>query len=480
MASVSLLGTATWNTTSGTKTVTATPAVGDLIILITGHSGSNVTTAPTDDQGGTYTQLDFATKASAGDRLTAWARDSLISSAVSTIFTHAPGTTTGGGLAVVKVTGMSKVSAAAKLQSAVINQVGANAGTTPTPVLGATPQSGNPVIGAVFNAVNPAGMTPRTGYTELTDVGYTTPAAGLEVMSLNSGETSATIAWGGTSSAAYCALAVELDASASGTTYNDTLSESVTSAANLANAATFGPTLSESVAAADTQASLGTFGVPYSEAVTAAATLSTTATFPNALSESLTAASSFTGGLLFSLSISEGLTASAAVAAAVTFSPALSEAITAAYSLANAAALVGSITASVTASDSAAVSATLAASLSESVSAADSSGAIAQFANLLSETLISGVALADSLSAPATVYNNTLSETITAGASFAARTMFERDALPAALEIASLAQPPAISITAQAAIGAVGISAGTAAGALSITDEPEPADLVWN
>jgi hypothetical protein len=460
MASASLLGTATWNTTSGTKAVTATPAVGDLIILITGHTGSNVTTAPTDDQGGTYTQLDFATKASAGDRLTAWARDSLISSAVSTIFTHAPGTTTGGGLAVLKVTGMSKVSAAAKLQSAVINQVGANAGTTPTPVLGATPQSGNPVIGAVFNAVNPAGMTPRTGYTELTDVGYTTPAAGLEVMSLNSGETSATIAWGGTSSAAYCALAVELDASSSGTTYNDTLSESVTGAATLANAATFGSTLSESVSAADTQASLGTFGVPYSEAVTAA--------------------SSFTGGLLFSLSISEGLTAAAAASVAVTFSPALSEATTAAYSLTNAAVLAGAITAAITASDSASSSATLAASLSESVSATDSSGAVAQFANLLSETLISGVALADSLAAPATVYDVTLSETITPGISFAARTLFERDPLPASREIASLAQPPPISITAQAAIGAVGISAGTAAGALSITDEPQPADLVWN
>jgi len=44
---VSLLGTPTFSTTSGTKTVTATPVVGDLVVIITAHSGNTSAAAPT-------------------------------------------------------------------------------------------------------------------------------------------------------------------------------------------------------------------------------------------------------------------------------------------------------------------------------------------------------------------------------------------------------------------------------------------------
>jgi hypothetical protein len=37
MAAVTLLGSATFDTSSGTKQVTATPAVDDLIVIITAH-----------------------------------------------------------------------------------------------------------------------------------------------------------------------------------------------------------------------------------------------------------------------------------------------------------------------------------------------------------------------------------------------------------------------------------------------------------
>jgi hypothetical protein len=65
VAAVTLLGSL-FDTTSGTHTVTATPAVGDLIVIITAATGSTVQQPPTDDNSsGTYTQLQNALKATA-------------------------------------------------------------------------------------------------------------------------------------------------------------------------------------------------------------------------------------------------------------------------------------------------------------------------------------------------------------------------------------------------------------------------------
>jgi hypothetical protein len=212
-ATVSILGTATFNTNSGTKTVTATPAVGDLIVIVTANSGSTGTTfAPTDNNSGgagTYTLINTAVKATSADTMQIWVRTALITSATSTVFTQAPGTTTGGGLVVLDVQGMDKTGATAVVRSAI--QSNQAAGGTPAPVLGATPSSLNAIIGAVFNATNPATMTQRSGYSEIADLGYNTPATGLEVMSRNSGETSATITWGSTSASAFASIAIELD-----------------------------------------------------------------------------------------------------------------------------------------------------------------------------------------------------------------------------------------------------------------------------
>ena len=85
-ATVTLLGTATFNTTSGTHTVTATPAVGDLIVIVTANSGSTITTAaPTDNNGtGTYTLVNTAVKATSADTMQIYVRTALIASATST------------------------------------------------------------------------------------------------------------------------------------------------------------------------------------------------------------------------------------------------------------------------------------------------------------------------------------------------------------------------------------------------------------
>ena len=206
-SAISLLGS-TFNTTSGTHTVTATPAVNDLIVIIRANTGNVVSTAPTDNNGsGTYTLVSSALKLSSSDLMEVWVRNSLIGAASSTTFTDAAGTTTGGGLAVLKVTGMTLTGAAAARQNAVQSN---KTTAIPAPVFTSAPLTTNPVIGAVFNGTSPATMTPRTSFTELVDVGYTTPAAGFEVMSRDSGETATTQTWGSTSASSYCAIVVEL------------------------------------------------------------------------------------------------------------------------------------------------------------------------------------------------------------------------------------------------------------------------------
>lgn len=208
MATVTSLGV-TFTTSAGSQTVTATPAVGDLIVIVVAATGFTTSTAPTDNKSGTYTKIASALKNTSADILEVYVRTSLISAAASTIFTYAPSSNTGGGLQVFKITGMSVAGTAAIVQSQ--TQANQAASTTPAPVLGATPRSVDPIIGSVFNATSPATMTPRTGYTESNDSGYSTPTTGMETMFLNSGETSATITWGSTSASAFSSVVIELN-----------------------------------------------------------------------------------------------------------------------------------------------------------------------------------------------------------------------------------------------------------------------------
>ena len=216
MATVTHLGTATFSTASGTKTVTATPAVGDLIVIVTAHSGNTSAAPPTDnntDGGGRYVEVTACASLSqsSANQMRVWVRTQRIQSASSTVFTHAPGASTGGGLDVFNISGMVRSGLNAIRQGA--QQSNQAASGTPTPVLGSTSLTTNPLIGAVFNATSPATMTPRASWTEATDLGYSTPTTGLETMFRSSGETSTSIAWGGTSGSAFGSTVVELDAS---------------------------------------------------------------------------------------------------------------------------------------------------------------------------------------------------------------------------------------------------------------------------
>jgi hypothetical protein len=227
MATVTALGHA-FTTVADNKTVTATPALNDLIVIVAATSGlAGGTINITDNNSGgagTYTQVDAdRTGFSTTGVLTVWVRNSLIGSASSTIFTATQTGSSGGGLSVLGISGMSIVGLGAIRGSG--GQSTGTAATTPAPVLlgrvgtvfsgTQAALTGNVVIGAVGNATNPAALTPRSSpaYSEASDLGYGSPTTGLELMFINSGETASTITWGGTSASTFASLAIEVDAS---------------------------------------------------------------------------------------------------------------------------------------------------------------------------------------------------------------------------------------------------------------------------
>ena len=163
---------------------------------------------------GTYVQVDVdRTGFSTAGVLTVWVRTALITSATSTVFTATQPSSTGGGLDVFRISGMTKTGAAAVRQSA--GQSTGTSGTTPAPVLGAAALTANPLIGAVCCGTNAStNLTPRTGWTEATDLGYNTPATGMETMFRSSGETGTTQTWGSTAPSAFASVVVEFDSSA--------------------------------------------------------------------------------------------------------------------------------------------------------------------------------------------------------------------------------------------------------------------------
>lgn len=232
MASVTHAG-ATFSTAAGDKTVVATPTAGDLILIIaaatgvTGPVGALSVADDNADGNGVYTKVGasftgFSTSAVGG--LDAWVRNVLVGSATSTTFTATQTSSSGGGLSVFRISGMSIIGLGA-VRGAGGQSSGAALGT-PAPVLlgrvGSTfsgsqaALTGNVIIAAVANGTNSTTtVLPRSSpaYSEDFDNGYSTPPAGLETSHINSGETSATITFGGTTASTFASIAVELDAS---------------------------------------------------------------------------------------------------------------------------------------------------------------------------------------------------------------------------------------------------------------------------
>lgn len=211
----------TWNTTAGNKTVVATPAASDLIVVVHGMStwasaDNSVVTDNNADGLGTYHRIGSATapmSEGGGTTGALWisVRNALIGSATSTTFTVTNTGDTGGGLTVLRFSGMTRVGGAAVLQS-----VGESSATEnpPTITFASTTLTGNPVILACMGEDNPLALTPPTGFTEADDTGWATPTTGIEVCWDNSGNTATLFSWSGGASTDHNEVGIELDTSA--------------------------------------------------------------------------------------------------------------------------------------------------------------------------------------------------------------------------------------------------------------------------
>jgi len=211
MATVTELGEL-WDTNAGNKAVTATPAVDDLIIIVAGASGmagaDDITIA--DNQGGVYTRIVRSTAGGTAGMMDIWIRNSLVASAVSTIYTATITGDTGGGLTVLKVVGMARTGSQASKQS-----IGEST-QTESPVVITFPAAtltGNPIVLGCFGEDNPAALGPPTGFTETTDTGWATPTTGVHVCFVNSGQTAAAYTYASGAFIDHNEVGVELDTS---------------------------------------------------------------------------------------------------------------------------------------------------------------------------------------------------------------------------------------------------------------------------
>jgi hypothetical protein len=201
-----------WNTTAGAKTTGSfTPAAGELLVAVVGIATSD--TAPTmSDTDATitgWTLVDSFRSQAATGGLRVYLSNQGASGAAITV-TMTPTADAGGGLAVLSVTEPAAFGASGARSTG--GQADQAAGT-PAPVLSSTPLATNPIIVAVMtNSNSTTNVVHRTGYTEAYDQGFNTPASGIEVHYLNSGETSATLTAGGATATTFAAIAVEINA----------------------------------------------------------------------------------------------------------------------------------------------------------------------------------------------------------------------------------------------------------------------------
>lgn len=188
---------------------------GELIVVFVGGTATIANGAVTDSLGGTYTDCGTANKNASADEMHVFIRTALIGSNTSmTVNWDCTGdAATGCIMFMIRVSGMTRTGLNAMRQFA--NQNNQAGGGTPAPTFAAACLTGNPTLGVIFNATNPAGMTPPTSWSELTtDKGFGTPTTGGEYVIRNSGFTGTTITWGSTSASAFCSIIIELDTSA--------------------------------------------------------------------------------------------------------------------------------------------------------------------------------------------------------------------------------------------------------------------------
>ena len=200
--------------TSGTsnRTVTGTPAVGDLWILLVSLSGNTSgTVTATDTNGGKYVALPNALFGASANNLVVLVRTQFFANTTPTTVTVNSGSNTAGEIVVLAYQGLSFPGLNAVRNSG--SQANQAASGTPAPLMGGSALVSNPILSVIANSSDPGGVTKPSGWTLQQDAGQNTPNTGITVATLDSGFSGTTVTWGGPSATGFASYAVELDAS---------------------------------------------------------------------------------------------------------------------------------------------------------------------------------------------------------------------------------------------------------------------------
>jgi len=200
--------------TSGTgdRSVTITPASGDLIVVFVSLSVNAATLTMTDDNGvdGTYTRVASALWNASANNSAVFVRNALIRNTDSTIITCTSGANDAGELVAVAVTGMTRVGLSAIRSYGL--QANQASSTTPTPVLNQSALNTNLTMTAV--ASGDTSSVPNASWTSRQDANQATPTTALSVATRDSGFSGTSIAYAATQGATFASFAIELDGSA--------------------------------------------------------------------------------------------------------------------------------------------------------------------------------------------------------------------------------------------------------------------------
>lgn len=192
-----------------------TPSVNDLLVVavwISDHLTQDATPLSS-SAGYTFTQALTVTGQSGAGRLCVFVANSLVTAAAAQTVTYNAVADAGTGAIIVphRVTGMTLTGASAIKQANGTSDMAS--GSTPAVTLTAAATTTNPLLGVVAGTgSNPMAVTQPAGWTEFAEVGYNTPASGMENCHRDSGETASTITWGSNMFDVAGAIVVELDA----------------------------------------------------------------------------------------------------------------------------------------------------------------------------------------------------------------------------------------------------------------------------
>lgn len=201
----------TWTTTAGDKTVTATSVTGDMILVVTGQQGGTYG-AVSDNDGGTYTEIGTgAFQNTSASKLRMFVRNAFVASGKSTIYTSTQTSSTGGGLAVFRITGLSRTPAQGLVRAS--GKQENQAAGTPAPAFPQAALTTSNLFGAVLTSTNGSAncAIPSGWATEDYDQGFTNNPQGIEIAHRDGGDTSTTITFGAATPSVFASLIAELD-----------------------------------------------------------------------------------------------------------------------------------------------------------------------------------------------------------------------------------------------------------------------------